>query len=98
MEKRWGRLCLRVIYVQKVTIRIQRQQRNFLQEVCCTVKIKLSGIRTEVFRFWVARRISSSSVITSLLFYPSYYSKCRSQPADTDSNTNRRGKVLFPHP
>jgi acyl-CoA synthetase (AMP-forming)/AMP-acid ligase II len=33
-----------------------------------------------------------------IAFYSSYYYKCRSQPADTDSNTNRRGKVLFPRP
>jgi acyl-CoA synthetase (AMP-forming)/AMP-acid ligase II len=61
---------LRVIYAQKVTTRIQRQQRNFLQEVCCTVEMKLSGMGTEVFRFWVVKRISSSSVITPLLSIP----------------------------
>lgn len=33
-----------------------------------------------------------------IAFYSPYYSKYRSQPADTDSNTNRRDKVLFPHP
>jgi acyl-CoA synthetase (AMP-forming)/AMP-acid ligase II len=33
-----------------------------------------------------------------IAFYSSYYYKCRSRPADTDSNTNRRGKVLVPHP